>query len=42
MKNLELIKYEAPEMEVLEVMVECGFAASPEDQLENPGNNGDI
>ena len=29
MKNLELIKYEAPEMEVLEVMVEKGFCNSP-------------
>ena len=38
MKNLELIKYEAPEMEVIEVMVEGGFEVS---QLEKPGYGGE-
>ena len=31
MKKMEFIKYEAPEMEIMEIMVEKGFAASPED-----------
>ena len=34
MKKIGFIKYEAPEMEVLEVEVEKGFAGSLED-LEN-------
>ena len=39
MKNLELAKYEAPEVEVLEVMVEKGFEIS---QLEKPGYGGTV
>ena len=43
MKKIEFIKYEAPEMEVLEVEVEKGFASSPfetpeEDDEEEGGN----
>lgn len=29
MKTNEFVKYEAPEVEIIEVMVEKGFAASP-------------
>lgn len=29
MKKMEFIKYEAPEVEFIEVMVEKGFASSP-------------
>jgi hypothetical protein len=43
MKNLELAKYEAPEVEVLEVMVEKGFNASPwPPQLETPNEGGNV
>lgn len=43
MKKNDFIKYEAPEVEILEVMVEKGFAASPgDDQLENPDSGGDL
>lgn len=42
MKKMEFMKYEAPEVELIEVEVEKGFAASPEDQLENPGSNGNV
>ena len=31
MKKMEFIKYEAPEVEIIEVEVEKGFAASPDD-----------
>lgn len=31
MKNLEFVGYDAPQVEVLEVEVEKGFAASPGD-----------
>lgn len=29
MKKMELSKYDAPEVEIIEVMVEKGFASSP-------------
>ena len=35
--------YQTPEVEVIEVVVEQGFAGSPDDeQLENPGQGGVI
>lgn len=40
MKKMEFIKYEAPEVELIEVEVEKGFAASP--QLENPGQGNPV
>ena len=39
MKKMEFIKYEAPEVELIEVMVEGGFELS---QLENPGQGGTV
>lgn len=45
MNNFELFKYEAPEMEVIEVEVEAGFCNSPNcphGNLENPGLGDDI
>lgn len=36
MKVEKEMKYEAPEVEVLEVEVELGFAASPEDGGSDP------
>ena len=38
MKKNDFIKYEAPEVEILEVMVEKGFAASPDGE----GETGDV
>ena len=35
------MNYVAPELEVLEVMVECGFAGSGNDEVEG-GANGDL
>ena len=34
MKKMEFIKYDAPQVEIIEVEVEKGFASSP--VLENP------
>ncbi len=43
MKKNDFIKYEAPEVEISEVMVEKGFGASSgDDQLENPDSGGDL
>ena len=39
MKNKIFAGYESPEIEVLKISVECGFAASP--QLEDPEENSD-
>lgn len=39
MKKMESVKYEAPEVEVLEVMVEKGFEIS---QLEKPEYGGTV
>lgn len=40
MKKIEFIKYEAPEMEVLEVEVEKGFASSPFETPEEDDEEG--
>lgn len=43
MKTEQFLSYEAPEVEVIEVEVEKGFAVSPGDNIPNPdgyGNGG--
>ena len=43
MKNLELVKYETPVVEVIEVEVEKGFALSPgAGNMEDPEAGGNI
>ena len=40
MKKMEFVKYDAPQVEVIEVEVEKGFAASPgDDNINMPGGN---
>ena len=40
MKKMEFIKYDAPQVEVIEVEVEKGFAASSgDDNINMPGGN---
>ena len=40
MKTKEFVKYDAPEVEIIEVEVEKGFAASPESDTEGGGTAG--
>lgn len=43
MKKMEFVKYEVPEVEVIEVEVEKGFALSPGDgNVEDPDYGGGI
>lgn len=43
MKKMDFIKYEAPEVEVIEVEVEKGFATSPGyGNVEDPNYGGGI
>ena len=42
MKTEEMMVYEAPQVSVIEVEVEKGFAASAEPALSDFGNGGDL
>ena len=42
MKTEETLAYEAPQVSVIEVEVEKGFAASAEPALSDFGNGGDL
>ncbi len=42
MKKMEFIKYEAPEVEIIEVEVEKGFAATNPSNVEDPELGGSI
>ena len=39
MKKMEFVKYDAPQVEIIEVEVEKGFAES---QLESPDEGGNV
>ena len=39
MKKMETLQYEAPEVEIIEVEVEKGFAASPDKDGEVDGDD---
>lgn len=42
MKKIEVLGYEAPEVEIIEVEVEKGFAASGEDEKDPTGDGEDF
>ncbi len=39
---MQKVRYEVPEVEVLDVLVEQGFAGSEGGNLQNPNEGGDI
>ena len=42
MKKMEFIKYDAPQVEIIEVEVEKGFAATGDGNVEDPDYGGGI